>query len=265
MVQMTGNTIQSSFSRVQSKRWVFTYFWECESDVQNVHDLLIAGGWPFIFGREECPTSGRKHLQGYVETEFRMATSGFGLPVSTHFEKARGTRAQCVAYSAKDGVYSLAGIPDPADGQYTKIRKSTLRPEAQEIVERFEGLKPEGNRDVFYYWEAFGNWGKTLACLHMVDFMGAMYIGGGRSKDAVYAFSQCLESGFHPRIVLFDLARGEVLSTRTAEILSNGVLFCGKYESKQIRFRSPWIVCFSNERPDLDALSVDRWHVKELL
>ena len=75
-----------------------------------------------IFGAEECPDSGRPHLQGVVYWKNAVTGKGaqrrLGLsPGEFHAEAQRGTHAQASDYAKKDGEVLIheGVIPDPED------------------------------------------------------------------------------------------------------------------------------------------------------
>lgn len=106
-------------SRLRSKAWVFTLF-EQNGDLaayQEVFRGLSHGLNPFvsygILGFETCPSTGRRHLQGYVYCSSRVGFRSFqgkmGLPRSCHVEKANGTPSQNKEYCSKEGDFFEIG------------------------------------------------------------------------------------------------------------------------------------------------------------
>lgn len=68
----------------------------------------VEGGLKYaVFGIETCPNTGRRHIQGYVETRQGWALtkfrSVFGRGV--HVERRRGTAKEAADYCKKDGFY----------------------------------------------------------------------------------------------------------------------------------------------------------------
>lgn len=95
---------------MSARRWCFTKFLEEEDQqgldgwIQNIRqDPRVRG----VAGQmEKCPTTGRLHLQGYVELTGPQRLAGmkklFGQEV--HLEAAKGTRGQNVKYVNKELV-----------------------------------------------------------------------------------------------------------------------------------------------------------------
>lgn len=99
----------------QSRRWILTHH---QSDI-DVIKLFVSKlrSLPNFRGIaaqvEKCPTTGRLHLQGYLEMEKPVRMGALKkLSSTTHWEVAKGTREQCVAYCSK--LESCVGGEDPA-------------------------------------------------------------------------------------------------------------------------------------------------------
>lgn len=56
----------------------------------------------------------------------------------------------------------------------------------------------------------------------------------------------------------------DFLSYTGIEEIKNGCFFCGKYESDMVIMPIPHIIIFSNEEPNVDKLSADRWDIKNI-
>lgn len=103
-----------------------------------------------IFGREVAPTTGTRHLQGYLIFSVRRRLDvARRLLAPAHVELARGSPVQNRDYCVKDGDFEEFGaIPDDVgQGRRTDIDRymSWLRnydgfPPVREIIEQFPGL-----------------------------------------------------------------------------------------------------------------------------
>lgn len=69
-----------------------------------------------------------------------------------------------------------------------------------------------------------------------------------------------------PDIIIYDYTRTQesFISYQSIEEVKNGIFFSGKYEGKMIIYDSPWVIVFANYPPELQAMSSDRWIVKEI-
>lgn len=147
------------------------------------------------------------------------------------------------------------------------ITREDLRPRQIEIADRYiKDEHPKWGRYIHWYWEAKGNWGKSVTATYMIDQMGAMEVDGACS-DILCGITRWIEEfGNCPKIIVIDIPRISMnrVSYRAIEKIKNGKFFSGKYESGMKRFRKPHVIVFSNSAPELDSLSEDRWIIEEL-
>lgn len=105
-------------SRTGSKRWCFTsYKDEFAFDSVSMQYLIV--------GKEVCPTTGRRHLQGFVCFKKRTALSKLKkLDGAAHFESARGSVTDNQNYCSKEGDSSEWGVaPDEQGAKGGEARK----------------------------------------------------------------------------------------------------------------------------------------------
>lgn len=99
-------------TRIRQKRICFTlnnYTSEDESRIQhNIENYQYA-----VYGRETAPTTGTKHLQGFInfksKREFNAIRDIIGS--GCHIEGAKGTDVQNQIYCTKSGDFWEYGIP----------------------------------------------------------------------------------------------------------------------------------------------------------
>lgn len=217
-----------------------------------------------IIGKE-IGEQGTPHLQGYISLKIKKRIveitklSGFE---RASLRKCRNEGA-LIEYCGKDKNVWKFGMPE----EVVLMTKEHLRPEQLKIAEKFiEREDPLFGRKIFWYWEDQGNWGKSILATYMIDQMGAFEVSGANS-DILCGVQRMIEnSGKCPPIIIFDIPRvnNNHVSYQAIEQIKNGKFFSGKYESGMVRFNKPHIVIFSNEKPELDKLSADRWIVEKL-
>lgn len=126
-------------SRVQSKRWTFTCFdlsdkfWQIDEDRLMV---WVEQDVEYLTMQEEvCPETGRHHWQGFVIFKRRkdMTWCQRRWPRGTHFEVARGTNEQNVAYCTKEdsraenGLQLVIGnLPIATDRKKGELRQAAV-------------------------------------------------------------------------------------------------------------------------------------------
>lgn len=114
----------------------------------------------------------------------------------------------------------------------------------------------QSKREITWFIDYEGNNGKTFLAKFLVANHRAYYVNGGKRADIIHAWRG-------EQIVVFDFSREKADAMEgmygCIEQIKNGIAFSGKYESRVKNYPVPWVICFSNWRPDTDKLSDDRW------
>ena len=269
-ITLSNIHLQGDIPKFQCTEFFFTYHIQ-DNDTFDEQFLLLEQLQTickkYVWGEEYGKSGKTPHIQGGFILEERkraewLAKRFFKNGVSLYKMKSWGaTKEYCV--KEQNRVVASFKIPKPL----VKVERHMLRENQKSIADLFE--KDEHaifGRTIYWFWEEDGNWGKSFLCTHMIDFMGAMEVSGA-SADILCGVQQWIEkNGEAPRIIIFDIPRvnkGHV-SYQAIEKIKDGKFFSGKYESGMCRFNKPHIICFSNERPETDKLSYDRWKIADL-
>lgn len=92
----------------------FTLFNYTDIDMNNINKLHDIYANYILYGRETCPTSGRLHLQGYIQLSKQLRLSEIKNKIcnnTIHIENANGSWMQNYTYCTKDGDYIEIGSP----------------------------------------------------------------------------------------------------------------------------------------------------------
>ena len=94
-----------------AKYWSFTSFRDNLSEIQEA--WAPGSGIKYVVGREICPNTQNKHLQGFVifNRKCRPLETWKHLEIS-HWEKCRGNEEQNIKYCMKEGDYVQQGFDD---------------------------------------------------------------------------------------------------------------------------------------------------------
>lgn len=121
---------------IRTRRIVFTFNnYPIELDNDDSLDTWLdgLGGKYAIAGREVSPSTGTKHLQGYLQVSHAKSLSAFRkLLPGCHIETAVGTPEQCRKYCSKDGKHRERGDPPVPAGTQERERWDTARTLAKE-------------------------------------------------------------------------------------------------------------------------------------
>jgi len=246
-----------------SKKWCFTLnnytseeVEELSSKVPLICDKYICA---FEVGENQTP-----HIQGFLNFITKCRPMSKFNNERIHWEKCRGSLTDNINYCSKEGnVFLNKGMPKPVK----LMTSDMLRPVQLKIANQF--LEDEDElfgRNIYWFYEEIGGWGKSILAKYMVDCMGAMLVQGA-NNDILCGIQKYIELNEEaPKIIIFDIPRTNEnhISFQAIEAIKNGMFFSGKYESGMCRFNSPHILVFANETPDCSKLSQDRWIIEEL-
>lgn len=212
--------------------------------------------WAF---QEETGESGTKHIQGVIVCKKKCRDTEFKLPNTIHWETMRGTWEQAAAYCTKDdtrtGGQWTKGLPKPIK----TLNPSKLYEWENSIIEIIK-QEPD-DRSVHWYWSKSGNIGKSAFTKYLVLKHNAIMCVSGAYGDIVnLIYNADMDTN---NLVVFDLPRnnGNHVSYSVIESIKNGLVCNTKYETGYKAFNSPHVIIFSNEEPEREKLSLDRWHI----
>ena len=217
--------------------------------------------------QEELADGGYHHIQGYLAFTKKTRPIEVFRTRITHWEVARNPKAS-IAYTRKveskvpNGISYDFGLPR----RLVSILPAQLNTDQRKIFDELGTPAPPNSRTVKWYWEAKGNWGKTFLTKCIVDNLKAVVLSGS-AKDALYGVASFVEKrGEGPDVVVFDIPRctADFVSFQAIEKVKDGLFFSPKYESCQVRYNTPHVICFSNGPPDTTKLSEDRWDIVHL-
>lgn len=119
----------------RSSRWCFTIpNWTAE-DVARLDAVEVTY---MVYGREVAPTTGMRHLQGFVIfPHARRLTGILAEVVRGHWEITRGTSAQARDYAKKDGDFTERGNFPDRQGRRTDLER---------IIEWLDGFIADNGR-----------------------------------------------------------------------------------------------------------------------
>lgn len=256
-LESEGNTVTSlSKKRTTQKLYysftVHNYEQHYEILLKQLMDISNKG----ILGKEICPTTGNKHLQGWIALKKRMRITEFKLCIKPHFEASRGNEEQNIKYCSKENNFITWGLPKPIK------TISSLYDWQQKILDIY--LTEPDDRTIYWFWEETGNIGKTAFIKFMVVHHKILFCNGGKYSDIInLVFNQNMDTC---NAVMFDIPRchNNKISYASLESIKNGMVCNTKYETGTKIFNPPHVFIFANFAPDENELSIDRWVITKL-
>jgi len=211
-----------------------------------------------IFGFE-TGESGTPHLQGYISLHKKMRITTIAKEPGFNRASMRAVRNETalIEYCKKDGNYWTHGFPRPIS------IIQTLYP-WQKDAEALLTASSIDDRTVHWWYDRNGNIGKSAFAKYMVVKHKALYCCSGKYADLINLVFNCNMDDCN--CIIFDIPRnqGNKVSYSAIESIKNGLICNTKFETGTKVFNSPHVLVLSNMPPDIDALSIDRWKIKNL-
>jgi len=256
--ELGGNTKTPSTkpaSKNQLYLWMITLPAD-ETDASQLSQELKIFSKKFTFQKEKGEETGYVHWQIFIslKTKEYFDTVKNLFPSKAHIEPVKNGWAAAKYCSKSD-----TRIEGPYTEESTFLETiTTLYKWQQNVLD--ECLKKPNDRTIVWIWDKEGNKGKTAFCKYMAIKHKATILGNGAFKDVAYAV------GENPKIVFFNITRDleERFNYSVVEAVKDGLLFSGKYESTTKIFNSPHVYIFANFEPRKDAMSLDRWDIREI-
>jgi len=262
--------------RVRSRGFAFTLYYEnfnmtLPEAVKFVLGLWRKKGDKVKANHEICPTTGKKHLQSYVywmdavEIDTAKLRINPSYPWSVHIECQKGSIMDNLQYCGKeasqiDGPWYV-GIPKPREPKV--LRYDELLPWQAELVEELKS-EPD-DRTIYWIYDLPGGHGKSRLQSYIRDCMFATEISGCQKDAAFSLMTYQKNNGYFPDTVYINLERDSKFKDySTLECIKNGEFFSGKYESTTVVMPWPHVIVFSNELPDTNRLTSDRWNINDI-
>lgn len=256
-----GNTIPSRAQISTAKRWCFTLHDYNIDDINNINTVSTNSTNFYMFSEELGHGRSTPHLQGYIEFKTRVRPKNLFENNTIHWEKSKGNKQQNMDYIKKEGgtIY-INGLIEK------KIKTiSILYPWQESLKNKL--LTNDNDRIIYWYHEGIGNTGKSAFTKYMCYHHKAIILSG-KGADMKYGVIKYKETNnIAPHIIIIDIPRSmdlQFFSYTATEEIKNGCFFSNKYESNMFIMNSPNIVIFSNEIPDKEKFSKDRWIIHHI-
>jgi len=264
------------------KHWMFTWNEELDSDkLVELEAFLKTFCKSYVFQEEVGEKTGRRHLQGYFETNIRKRhptllstfSMKFGDVTQLTIERMLGTKEEAVAYCTKTDTRisrpRCYGFPTPYEASDLQIFNNTVNwyPWQKSFMELIFNndltLKDPDDRTILWIHDLMGNNGKSKLVKHICYNYPeeACKLSFGSSTQLR---SACITAG-PKKLYFIDVPRtlgkdddiNDLISV--IEDIKNGFIVSSMYgKHLQMMFDPPHIVVFANVFCPPNALSSDR-------
>lgn len=262
-----GNT---SLSQIRSRRWCFTLNNYTNAEYDTILKYCIDTQSQYIIGKE-VGENNTPHLQCYFEFKnARSLATLKGINNRAHYEKAKGTKKDNFIYCSKEHNYisniDILTFQEKIDQEIlnTEYKNVVWKSWQKEILDLIK-TRPD-NRKIHWYFDVNGNVGKTYL-LRYIDLTNkGVILAEGKGSDVFNQIKCSMDNEEIPKLILLDIPRHnkDFINYGLIEKIKSGTIYSGKYEGGKCRFPIPHIIIFSNDEPDYNKWSRDRYDVHDL-
>lgn len=267
-----GNTKSSStqHSKAQKKQSIQSmyHFFTWNNYPENFLEILEpflkekCSQWVF---QKEMGVNGTPHIQGSIKLKKTNRWESFGLPRDIHWEKIRNKKAAfeyCAKEDTRVGENYWSFPPTVIKAKLKLITE--LRPWQQSILAQLD--EDPDDRTVNWVYDTEGCMGKTVFSKYLYAKKNAIIATGGGNKDIACLIALLVEEEERDlnqkTSFVFNFPRStEGISYKAIESVKDGLMTSVKYKTSTLVFNCPHVWCFSNELPDYNKLSRDRWMI----
>ncbi len=251
-----GNTVQSS----AKLWWAFTFNNYDQESIDYLCIVFNQINCKYVFGEEIGENNKTPHLQGQIELCKRKRLSWLKkIDPRIHWSETRHISAS-EDYCQKDGKVHTNMKLKRWINPYIDV---TWKP-WQSVILKLASTTPD-SRSVHWFWESTGNVGKSFLTKYLIMRFNALVVSG-KATDIFHQIAKREEEDIATSIAVLDIPRTQLgfLSYQAIESLKNGYINSGKYEGGQYLIDPCHVICFANEPPHLESMSMDRWKVFEI-
>lgn len=276
---MSEDGKKMDLTKVQMRVWDFTLF-NTELTEVEIAGALRSDATHWEFSEEACPTTGRHHYQGRLVLAKKTRMGGlkqhFPALTKVHWSVTSGVNAKNFTYTHKNYTH-LRGPWTDADADPAKktddvriIEQYGLWPWQATIHASCEAQKERKTRDrrcINFLVDKTGNTGKGTFKVYMAYHRAAKIMRPFANVKDFMGFA--IDNPHHAYIV--DIPRTvdqkKLREFYTGlETIKDGVVDDTRFKHRQLIMERPCIWVFSNQDPDMKALSRDRykcWTIEE--
>lgn len=261
---IAGNTEQQCNANKQDNQyvyWSFTWNNYHKEMIEIIFNVLKSECDWYIIQEEEGEEKNTPHLQGTLKLKKRKRLSELRRIYDKISWRATMKIACMAAYCSRKEkrtgrIWTLNF--DIVDEIVSDFKPYGWQLEVIEILEK----KPH-DRIINWFWEPRGGVGKSEFAIWLFNNMNAL-LCMGKTSDIFHIMSK---EKSRRGIFIFDITKEKMehFQYTTIELIKNGYIISGKYDSSIVTFPRPHIIVFANTEPDRSKLtSHERWNIVKI-
>lgn len=255
---------------VRSRGWFITINNYTENDLLATKSLMENKNCEWAIIGKEVGESGTPHLQGCMHFKEKISRKQACnlLGGRAYVQVQRGTKEQQVYCTKDEDIWVKKNWETPKEKTPWKLTPKNIvfNKWQQDLWDRVVPWV-ENDRKVYYVYDPKGNKGKTTFAKQLVQ-EGHTIVVDGKSTDIYSALADMEEAEAEPpKYIIWNMSRdNKGVSYKAVEQVKDCMFFNSKYRSKMVCLPwSPVVIIFSNQPPELEKLTYDRWEVMNWL
>jgi len=255
-IQRLGNTKQVS----PAKKWCFVFNNYEEDDINKILSSISSKDL-YCIGKEEAPTTGTKHLQGFIQFHEKCRPlSVIKFTDKIKWIKCKGSLEQNYEYCSKDKNF-ISNIPKPPEiNPIITINKEEFNG-FQEFVYNLFKEKIFG---IHWFYEIYGGIGKSNIVHWLIHNheKEILLLGQGKYADIINGIYNA--DMRYVKTIIIDLPRENTgyISLGAMEAILDMHVYNTKFEGGAKRFGRVNIIVMSNSYPrNAKKLSARKWNI----
>lgn len=247
-----------------AKNWCFTLNNYNSSDIDDIILIGSDGSNKYVF-QEEIGEEGTIHLQGLIQFGTKVRPINMFKNKTIHWEKTKNVKAS-ILYCSKEDTRNGEIFSNMKLFKKLKLLDPSNFYQWEKDIIDYIDTEPN-DRDIWWCWENIGGVGKSVFCKYLCVKKDALILSGRQADMKFGLISYLKKHKFPPELIILDIPRAQLnkVSYSGIEEVKNGLFFSTKYESEMVVYNSPHVIIFSNEEPDYEKMSANRWKVFEII
>ena len=215
-----------------------------------------------IIGMEICPTTGKIHCQTFIAFKKPIRPIEAFKMIKTKWFKCSADEESNEQYCSKDKDFVKFG--ENFESDWRIVFEDLKEIQKKMVTEILVPVCPKFNRQVLWFWELNGGFGKTITYTYLCDNHKCVVVGGCE-KDMKYGLCSYIEEQGYPKIIIINLEKNKNMISYTGlEAMLDGIYFNSKYASGMVRFPRCRVAVFANHEPEESCMGQDRFVVTNL-
>jgi hypothetical protein len=249
------------FGYTFQSRKVNVFDWKCLTTGENIHPNIkivkTAAHWKntLVYHYKESPPFTNIPKPDIVENPIKEIWKSNTLQdaLLSTCSTLKNVGGVIAAFNCKPADYGIEPVVD-------------WKPWQKELLDEIKN-KPD-SRHITWYYDPFGNAGKTFISKHLGQYKGAFVSTRANAYHVATSLDEFIKQNGNDSIlvVIFNFSRQQENHKiyQALEELKDGMMTSEKYKGRTLYFNHPHLICLANYLPDINSMTKDRWDIRAI-